>query len=116
MQARPIVIAHSIHITVIGFRIVTREDLGAGAASEGVSRAAGTVVRVGSRITAGAYGSCSARIAHTVVSVIASLAIACKASWTRITCETRGRRRLVVTVHLRMVEAWAVCTAVRIRA
>ena len=115
MQARPIVIAQSIHIAVVGFGVVAREDLGAGAASERVSKAAGAVVRVGSRITASACCCHSTRIAHTVVDVIAGRAIPCIARWAGITCETRGRRRLVVAVHFRMVEAWAAHTAVRIR-
>ena len=179
-------IAHSIHITVIGFRVVAWEDLGTGATSEGVPKAAGTVVRVGSGIAACACrqhggtfwssgavapyvtvaarnsqvaadarvaqactiaagdvvpirsarvcgiiaaapqcigravhspigcGRRSARIAHTIVDVRTGLAVAVEAIWTRVTCEARCRRRLVVAINPSI--ARAVCTAVRIRA
>ena len=177
-------VAECIGIAVVAFRIVAWEDFGAGATGEGVSVVAGTVIRVGTRITAGTdrqhgrtFGSScavapnvavaarnsgvaadarvaqactiaagdvvpirsarvcgiiaaapqcigravhspigcgrrSARIAHTVVDVRTGLAVAVEAIWTRVTCEARCRRRLVVAGAI----ARAVRTAVRIRA
>ena len=116
MQARPIVVTHSVGVTVVCFGVVTRKDLGTGAASESVSKAAFTVVRVGSRIAACACRRRSARIARTIVDIYTSITIASVARWARVAGEAGGWGGLVVAVHLRMVEAWAVHTAVRIRA
>jgi hypothetical protein len=116
VQAKPIVVAQSIHVTVIGFRIVTWEDLCTCATSEGVTKAAGTIVRVGSYIAACACRRRSARIACTVVNIIAGLTIAAVARWAGVTGEAGGWGGLVVAVHFRMVEARTVRTAVRIGA
>ena len=92
-------VAQSIHIAVIGFGVVTREDLGAGATSESVSRAAGTVVRVGARIAASAFCLRSARIVNTVVDVGAGLAVTVPAGGAGIAGEASIRRSHIMTCY-----------------
>ena len=61
MQAWPVVVARRMGVTVVLASIVAWEDLGAGAAGEGVAKAAVTGVRVRSRVAAGACRRRSAR-------------------------------------------------------
>ena len=53
VHALSVVVAQCVGIAVVAFRIVAREDFGTSATGEGVSVVAGTVIRVGTRITAG---------------------------------------------------------------
>jgi hypothetical protein len=111
--AWPVVVAGSVGVTVVLASIVAWEDLGAGAASEGVAKAAGTVVRVGARIATGAH-AISAWSPSAVVDVVAGDAIAIETGRTRVTGETLCRCRLVMAGH--SVKAWVPVTSIRVGA
>jgi hypothetical protein len=111
VQAWPVVVAGSVGVTVVLADIVAWEDLGAGAASEGVPSAAVAVVRVGARIAAGAQ-AISAWSPSTVVDISAVHTIAIETGRTRVTGETLCRCRLVMAGH--SIEARVPGTSVRV--
>ena len=114
VQAWPVVVAECIGIAVVAFRIIAWKDLSAGATGEDVSKRAGTIVRVGTRIAARACCWRSTRISYTVIDVRAGLAVAVETIRAWIAGEAGEGCRLVVASHT--IEARSVRTAVRVSA
>jgi hypothetical protein len=106
------VVAGSVVVAVV-LASLAYVDLGAGAASLCVSIIAGTLVRVGARIAAGAQ-AISAWSPSTVVDVGAVHTIAIETGRTRVTGETLCRCRLVMAGH--SVKAWVPGTSIRVGA
>ena len=110
---RPIVVARSIGITLVGLIVCTWEDLSTGSAAERVSSIARAVIRVGARIAARAQ-AISTWSPSTVIHIGAVHTIATISAWTGVTAETLCRCRLVMAGH--SSEAWVPSTSIRVGA
>jgi uncharacterized RmlC-like cupin family protein len=101
MLTRSIVVAYSIGITGICFRVFTREDLSAGPTTERVSSIARAIKRAGTGVAAKAADS--ARCSSTVVDIGTVHTIAIEAVRTGVTGKTHSIELIETAIYVLVV-------------